>query len=43
VAAGSPDLERFEDKDVSDSLKLVLKAEQELFDESRKGYGRDHE
>lgn len=43
VDAGSPDLERFEDKDVSDSLKQVLKAEQELFDESRKGFGRDHE
>jgi hypothetical protein len=43
VAAGQPDLERFEQKEVSDSLKLVLKAEQELFDANRKGFGRDHE
>lgn len=43
VAAGQPDLERFEQKDVSDSLKAVLKAEQEMWDENRKGFGRDHE
>ncbi len=43
VAAGQPDLDRFEQKDVSDSLKAVLKAEQEMWDENRKGYGRDHE
>jgi len=43
VVAGQPDLERFEQKSVSDSLKAVLKAEQELFDQNRKGYGRDHE
>ena len=43
VAAGQPDLERLEQKDVSDSLKAVLKAEQEMWDENRKGFGRDHE
>ncbi|MBX2972241.1 MAG: S1/P1 Nuclease [Flavobacteriales bacterium] len=43
VVAGQPNLERFEQKDVSDSLKAVLKAEQELFEQNRKGYGRDHE
>ncbi len=43
VAAGQPDLSRFEQKEVSDSLKAVLKAEQELFEQSRKGFGREHE
>jgi len=43
VAAGQPDLERFEDKEVSDSLKAVLKAEAELWKEGGKGFGRDHE
>ncbi|HRH70839.1 MAG TPA: zinc dependent phospholipase C family protein [Flavobacteriales bacterium] len=43
VVAGQPDLDRFEQKDVSDSLKAVFKAEQEMWDENRKGYGRDHE
>lgn len=43
VVAGQPDLDRFEQKSVSDSLKAVLKAEQELWDQNRKGYGRDHE
>lgn len=43
VVAGQPDLDRFEQKGVSDSLKAVLKAEQELYDQGRKGYGRDHE
>lgn len=43
VAAGQPDLDRFEQKAVSDSLKKVIKAEQELMQESRKGHGRDHE
>ncbi len=43
VTAGQPDLDRFEQKGVSDSLKAVLKAEQELFDQNRKGFGRDHE
>lgn len=43
VVAGQPDLDRFEKKEVSDSLKAVLRAEQELFDQNRKGYGRDHE
>ena len=43
VVAGQPDLERFEQKEVSDSLKAVLKAEQELYEQNQKGYGRDHE
>lgn len=43
VVAGQPDLKRFEQKNVSDSLKAVLKAEQELYEQNRKGYGRDHE
>ncbi|MGV3638401.1 MAG: zinc dependent phospholipase C family protein [Flavobacteriales bacterium] len=43
VVAGQPDLDRFEQKEVSDSLKAVLKAEQELYDQNKKGYGRDHE
>ncbi len=43
VDAGQPDLLRFEQREVSDSLKRVLKAEEELWKEDRKGYGRDHE
>lgn len=43
VDAGQPDLLRFEQREVSDSLKRVLKAEEELWKEGRKGYGRDHE
>jgi hypothetical protein len=43
VVAGQPNLERFEQKEVSDSLKAVLKAEQELFEQRGKGHGRDHE
>lgn len=43
VVAGQPDLLRFEQKSVSDSLKKVIKAEQELMEATRKGYGRDHE
>lgn len=43
VTAGQPDLERFEQKDVSDSLKAVLKAEQELWEQNQKGFGREHE
>ncbi|MEZ4740474.1 MAG: hypothetical protein R2818_14215 [Flavobacteriales bacterium] len=43
VVAGQPDLDRFEQKGVSDSLKAVLKAEAELYRENQKGYGRDHE
>lgn len=43
VAAGQPDLDRFEVKEVSDSLKKVIKAEQELMEQNRKGYGREHE
>ena len=37
------DLDRFEQKDVSDSLKAVLKAEDELWRANQKGFGRDHE
>jgi hypothetical protein len=43
VVAGQPDLERVEQKTVSDSLKKVIKAEQELMEANRKGYGREHE
>ena len=43
VVAGQPDLQRFEQKTVSDSLKKVIKAEQELMEANRKGYGREHE
>ena len=43
VDAGQPDISRYDEKDVSDSLKAVLKAEQEMWDENRKGFGRDHE
>lgn len=43
VVAGQPDLTRFEQKTVSDSLKKVIKAEQELMEANRKGYGREHE
>lgn len=43
VNAGQPDLDRMEQKEVSDSLKAVMKAEEELWKENRKGYGRDHE
>ena len=43
VNAGQPDLDRFEQKDVSDSLKAVLAAEEELWKERRDGYGREHE
>jgi hypothetical protein len=43
VVAGQPDLDRFEQKEVSDSLKKVIKAEQELMEQDRKGYGREHE
>jgi len=43
VVAGQPDLDRFEQKAVSDSLRRVIKAEQELMQQNSKGYGRDHE
>lgn len=43
VNAGQPDLRRFEQKEVSDSLKAVLAAEEELWKERRQGYGREHE
>jgi hypothetical protein len=42
VNAGQPDLDRFEQKGVSDSLKAVMKAEEELWKQGR-GHGRDHE
>ncbi len=40
VDAGQPDLDHFDQKEVSDSLKQVLKAEQELMKQSRKQLGR---
>jgi hypothetical protein len=43
IDAGQPNLDRFEQKDVSDSLKAVLLAEEELWKERMQGYGRDHE
>ena len=43
VVAGQPDLDRFEQKQVSDSLKQVIKAEEELRRQNERGYGRDHE
>ena len=43
VNAGQPDLDRLEQKEVSDSLKAVLKAEEELWKARDKGFGRDHE
>jgi hypothetical protein len=43
VNAGQPDLDRFEQREVSDSLKAVLKAEEELWKAREKGFGRDHE
>jgi hypothetical protein len=43
VNAGQPNLNRLEQKDVSDSLKAVIKAEDELWRANRKGFGRDHE
>jgi len=43
VVGGQPDLDRYEQKGVSDSLKLVLKAEQELREQNQRGFGREHE
>ena len=43
VNAGQPDLDRLEIKEVSDSLKRVLAAEDELIRANQKGFGRDHE
>ncbi|MFN3875727.1 MAG: zinc dependent phospholipase C family protein [Flavobacteriales bacterium] len=43
VNAGQPDLDRFEQQDVSDSLKAVLRAEEELWQQRGQGYGRHHE
>ena len=40
VDAGQPDLDHFDQKEVSDSLKQVLKAEQEIMKQSRKQLGR---
>ncbi len=42
VDAGQPDLERLEQKEVSDSLKRVFAAEEEQFRMARKALGRDH-
>lgn len=42
VDAGQPDLERLETREVSDSLKRVLKAEQEARDMATKALGRQH-
>lgn len=42
VDGGQPDLDRFEQKGVSDSLKQVLKAEEEFY-RSGERRGRDHE
>lgn len=41
VDAGQPNLDRFEQKEVSDSLKRVLKAEQEQWNLSKKAIGRE--
>lgn len=43
VNAGMPDLDRFEQKEVSDSLKAVLRAEEELWQQRNQGHGREHE
>jgi len=40
VDAGQPDLDHYDQKEVSDSLKKILKAEQELMNQSRKAIGR---
>ncbi|MBK9273422.1 MAG: S1/P1 Nuclease [Flavobacteriales bacterium] len=42
VDAGQPDLDRLEQKDVSDSLKRVIAAEEEQFRIARQAFGRDH-
>ena len=41
VDAGQPDLDRIDRKEISDSLKMVLKAEEELWKQGRQ-HGRDH-
>jgi hypothetical protein len=43
VVAGQPDLLRFEQKEVSDSLRRVIKAEEELMRANQRGFGREHE
>ena len=40
VNAGQPDLDRFEQQDVSDSLKLILAAEEEALKMARESMGR---
>ena len=40
VDAGQPNLDRLEQKDVSDSLKLILKAEEQQWKASQKAIGR---
>ena len=42
VDAGQPDLERIETKEVSDSLKKVIAAEEEQWRMATKSLGRDH-
>ncbi len=42
VNAGQPDLDRFEQKGISDSLKAVLKAEEQMY-RSADPIGREHE
>jgi hypothetical protein len=42
VNAGQPDLDRFEQQEVSDSLKKVLSAEEEQLRMAGKAFGRDH-
>ncbi|MCB0791830.1 MAG: S1/P1 Nuclease [Flavobacteriales bacterium] len=42
VNAGQPDLDRLEDKEVSDSLKKVIAAEEEQFRIAKKALGREH-
>ena len=41
VNAGQPDLDRFEQKDVSDSLKQILAAEDEALKMARESMGRE--
>jgi hypothetical protein len=43
VDAGQPDLMRFDQREVSDSLKRVLKAEEEMWKAGGRGFGREHE
>jgi hypothetical protein len=40
VDAGQPDLDRYEQKDVSDSLKMILAAEDEVIKMAKQSLGR---